>query len=85
MIMFNIEQYLKRFSKNLNSLEGDKIKILEVVKKYTKIEINISNLEIKNYVVFIKTNAVGKNQIFLNKNKILEEIMSENIKIVDIK
>ena len=83
--MFNIEQYLKRFSKNLKSLEGDKIKILEVVKKHTKIEINISNLEIKNYVVFIKTNAVGKNQIFLNKNKILEEINSDNIKIVDIK
>ncbi len=83
--MFNIEQYLKRFSKNLYSIEDNKLKILEIVRNYTKLNIDISDLEVKNYIVFIKTSAVGKNQLFLNKAKIISEINSLNIKIIDIK
>ncbi len=83
--MFNIEQYLKRFSRNLFSIEENKVKILEIVRNYTKLNLNISDLELKNYIVFVRTNAVGKNQIFLNKTKILEEISKQNIKVVDIK
>jgi hypothetical protein len=83
--MFNIEQYLKRFSKNLSSVEDNKSKVIEIINKYSKIKTTFSDIEIKNYIVFVKTNAVGKNQLFLNKTKILEEIKSENINIIDIR
>lgn len=83
--MFNIEQYLKRFSKNISSIEDNKSKVIEIIKKYTKINVDFSDIEIRNYVVFIKTNAVGKNQLFVNKSKILEEVNNEKIKITDIR
>lgn len=83
--MFNIEKYLQRFSKNLSLIGEDKEKIIEVINKYTKINIKTSDVEIKDYKIKINTSTVGKNQIFLFKNKIIDEINSTlNVKVVDI-
>jgi len=32
---------------------------------------------LKNNIIYIKTNPVVKNEIFLNKNKILEEVKKQ--------
>lgn len=84
--MFNIDKYLQRFSKGIDSLEFNKAKIVEIINKYTNLKIDSSNVEIKDYIVVVNTSAVGKNQIFIYKKKILDEINSIiSTKVVDIK
>lgn len=84
--MFNIEQYLKRFSKGIASIELNKTKIIEIINKHTNISVDSSKVEIKDYKVIVDTSAVGKNQIFLNKRKILDDIkVITGINIIDIK
>lgn len=84
--MFNIDRYLQKFSKNLNSLESDKKKIVDIINKNTNLKLEVSSIEIKNYVVIVETTRVGKSQLFINKNKILGEISGcVGTKISDIK
>ncbi len=84
--MFNIDKYLQKFSKGIASLEFNKSKIIEIINKHTHLGIDSSQVEIKDYSLIVSTNAVGKNQIFIYKQKILEEINSSiNTKVVDIK
>lgn len=84
--MFNIEQYLKRFSKGIVSLELNKEKIVDIINKHTHLSLNSKDVEIKDFKINVQTSGVGKSQLFLNKNKILEEIKtSTDIKVVDIK
>ena len=81
--MFNIDKYLKKISKNLYTEEENKNKIIEIVKNITGINLELSDIEIKNYNIFIKTNHIGKSQLFLNKKALLEEIkysIDKNIK-----
>ena len=83
--MFNIDQYLKRFSKKINSLDFDKEKIVEVVNNITKINIKKEEIEIKDYKIYIKTTTVGKNQLFIYKKQILDKIKSStNSQFIDI-
>ncbi len=84
--MFNIEQYLKKFSKNIQTLEGNKEKITLIINKYTKLNVESSCVEIKDYKIIVDTNSIGKSQLFLNKNKIIEEIKSTlDQTVIDIK
>ncbi len=84
--MFNISQFLERFSKEVKNSESNKIQISEIIKKTTGIDIKTGDIEIKEYIVFIKSNPSVLNKIFINKEKILSEFaVSTNIKIVDIK
>ncbi len=74
--MFNIDHYLKRFSKKINSIDFDKEKIVEVVNSFTKLNIKKEDIEVKDFKIYIKTSLVGKNQLFIYKNKLLEGIKS---------
>lgn len=84
--MFNIDRYLKRFTKNLDSLEFEKENILEILKKHTNLTLNKTDIEIKDYKILVNTSMAGKNQIFIKKNLILDEIKSSvGVKVIDIK
>lgn len=85
--MFNINKYLEKLSKNISSTENQKKRILEIIEKDTNLNFNIEDIEIKNYIIYIKTSLAIKNKIFIYKNKIIEDVTSvlPNIKIVDIK
>ena len=84
--MFNISSFLEKFSKNIQNTELHKEKILEIIEKQTQIKISPQDLEIKDYIIFIKSSPAIKNKIFIFKNKILEEIsVSVPVKIIDIK
>lgn len=84
--MFNIEKYLEKFSKDVRNAELHKTKIIEIIEKHTQLLILPKNLEIKDYIIYIKDSPAVKNKIFINKGKILEEITtSVPIKVVDIK
>lgn len=83
--MFNIEQYLKRFSKKINSLDFDKEKIVEIINNLTKLSVNKNDIEIKDFKVYIKTTSIGKNQLFIYKKQILDKIKSStNTNFIDI-
>ena len=84
--MFNISSFLDKFSKNLKSSELYKKQILEIVEKQTQINIPPEEMEIKDYIVYVKSSPAVKNKIFIYKNKILEDInMTIPIKIVDMR
>lgn len=84
--MFNIQRYLEKFSKNIKSIEIYKKQILEIIEKNAQISIPSNEIEIKNYIVYIKSSPAVKNKLFIYKNKILEEIsVSLPTKIIDIR
>lgn len=84
--MFNISSFLQKFSKNVADAEFHKKQISEVIEKHTQINISTSDVEIKDYVIYIKSSPAVKNKIFIYKEKILEDIgLSTNIKIVNVR
>lgn len=84
--MFNIQKYLEKFSKNINSIELYKKEIIEVIKKNTQIKLSLEDFEIRDCVINFKGSPAVKNKIFIYKNKILEDIKTSIPgKIVDIK
>lgn len=84
--MFNIQKYLERFSKNLNSIDLHKKQILETIKNNTGIEIQSDDVELKELVLLVKASPGVKNKLFIYKSKILLEIGEKTgLKILDIK
>ncbi len=84
--MFNIEKFLNKFTKEIKSTESNKNIILDVIKKHTQIELQLNDVEIKDYQVVLKASPAVLNKIFIYKQKILDELgTSLPIKIVDIK
>ena len=84
--MFNINDYLKKFSKDFKDAERHKLEILEIIEKNTQIKISSEELEIKDYVIYIKSSPAVKNKLFIYKSKILEDISTSiSVRIVDIR
>ena len=84
--MFNISNFLEKFSKNIKLAELYKKQIIEVIERQTQIKISPKDLEIKNVVVYIKSSPAIKNKIFIYKTELLKEIESlVSTKITDIK
>jgi hypothetical protein len=85
--MFNISSFLQKFSQNIFSLEEQKKQISEIIEKHTQINFPKEAIEIKNYIIYLKTSPATANKVFIYKNKILEEISQQipNLKITNIK
>ncbi|MFA5888739.1 MAG: hypothetical protein WCW47_00850 [Candidatus Paceibacterota bacterium] len=85
--MFNIKNYLEKFSRRLYSSEEQKKKILEIIEKHTQIILSLEEMEIKNYIIHLKTSPAVLNKIFIYKSKILEDVTLQvkDLKIIDIK
>ena len=83
----NIDKFLEKFRKALNQQEGYKDVVVEVIKNCTGIEIERENIKIKKETLFLNVNSYIRSEIFLYKNKLLEEfkikIIGRNVK--DIK
>ncbi len=84
--MFNISNYLQKLTKNLNSTEFLKRSILSIIYKQTNLTFEEGDIEIKNYILNIKSSLAQKNKIFLYKQSILEDIEKTlETKIIDIR
>ncbi len=84
--MFSIDKFLDKFSKTILSSENTKTVIIEIINKHTGIVISKEDFEIKNYIVVINSSPGVKNKIFINKEKIITDILKETSeKIVDLK
>ena len=82
----NISKFLEKFSKNILTDELYKKQIVEIIEKQTQLNISTSDVEIRNYTLYVKASPAVKNKIFIYKNKILEEISATlTTKVVDIR
>lgn len=71
----NIEGFLERFKNLKTSEKFNKEETLNVINKITNIELVNENIEIRGGVLYIKiSDPVIRSQIFLYKEKIIEEI-----------
>ena len=83
--MFNIDKFLEKISKSLNSSELNKKQILEIINKEVELSLDRGAIEIKNNIIYLKTFPAARNKIFIEKNKIIDQISKLSIKILDIK
>ncbi len=83
--MFDISKYLEKFKVLKNSKFFLRDLVVESIKKITDININPKNIDVKEGLVRISDKPIVKNEIFIKKFKILEEINSKtDKKIQDI-
>jgi len=82
----HIKTFFKRFKHLSPPHETIKKTTQESIKKILNKEIPLKNITVSQYTVFINESTVFKNEIFLNKEKILEFISKEvGNKVKDIK
>ncbi len=84
--MFNIGNFLNKFSKKIQTLELDIENVLRVIEDKTGLKISLNNIEIKNNTVYIQASPAIKNKIFIFKQGIIDEINKNlQVKIIDIR
>lgn len=84
--MFNISIYLDRF-KNLESKSFNfnlKKIIIDSLNKVLKIDLSKGDVDVKNGIIHLKVNPVVRNEIFINKTKIIEELGVNKVIIKNI-
>lgn len=77
--MFNIEQYLKKFSLRINDVSGKKIAVIKILQETSGVTILKEDLEIKESVLYVKAKPIIKNQLFLKREKILPLLKEQGI------
>lgn len=82
--MFNISIYLDKFKDIESKSSSLKNIIIDSISKVLKININKKDMEVKNGIIYLKVNPVIRNEIFINKTKITEELNLKNLAIKGI-
>jgi hypothetical protein len=85
--MNNIGSFFDKF-KSFALVELRKREVVsKVIENLTKHKLNLKDISIKEGIINIKSNSVLKNEIFIKKTKIIEEIKkaSPELKVKDIK
>lgn len=78
--MIEIKDLLLRWSNIILSKEVKKESVKNTIEEVLKIEIQTSDIEIKNNTVYLNIKPIYKNEIFLNQEKInkkLEETLGK--------
>jgi len=79
--MKKISQYLKKFQKLTPPDIFIKKSLQKLIQEELGITIDLKNIEYKNNTIFIRTNPLIKNEIFLKKNLILRKLNTEAEKV----
>ncbi len=83
--MFDIGKYLDKFKKMSESRDFLRNTVAESIKEICRIEIDPKKIDIKSGIVRISEKPIIKNEIFIKKAKILENLAKKTeSKIVDI-
>jgi len=72
--MFNIEQYLKKFSLRIDDVTLQKEKVILIFKDRLNVVISKEDIEIKNSMLTLKLRPIIRSELMLKKEKILEEL-----------
>ena len=70
----HIENFLKKFKKITPPDDFIKKQIIKSIDKKTGIKINNKQITYKNNIIYIKTKQEERSFIFLNKEKIIEDL-----------
>lgn len=82
MELSGIGDYLEIYRKRLFSAEDQKNVIIQAIQRVSGVIINEDDVVIKKSVVIIKTDSVTRNQLFIYKQKILEEIQKTSSRFI---
>ena len=86
MELTGIQGFLEAYRKRLNLQQDDREAIVAAIIRASGVMLTVGALTINKGVITVKTDAVTRNQLFLYKTKILEEIKKSSQKpIFDIK
>lgn len=78
--------YIEQLLGKLQQKEVVKKRIAEIILSITKVPIEPKNISAKNGVLFIKESGMRKQEIVINKEKIIEQIQKETRSLfLDIK
>ncbi|MBU0722924.1 hypothetical protein KJ973_02125 [Patescibacteria group bacterium] len=74
MALNSLSSFLDRFKKFTSPNKVTHEAIIKVLYNTLGIKLNKSAINIKNQILYIKTNSVIKNEIFLHKEQILQNL-----------
>jgi len=77
--MFNINDYLKKFSKRMGEVSSVKEYVIEVIQKTTKASLKKDDIEIKEGTLFLKVKPIVRSEVFLKKEAILKLLEERGI------
>ena len=83
--MFNISDFLQKFSKNISTQESQTKIICDAVLKHTGIILDPKNIKIQNAILYLQISPAEKSKIFICKKQIINDIIKMQIKITDIR
>lgn len=78
--MFNIGNFLEKFKNITPPDKFVKDVLISVVKETTNIDIEKDNIDVRNGTIFISVDPIIKNEIFLKKGEVLENLR-EKLKV----
>lgn len=83
----HITKFLDKFKKILFEKEEINKKIIEIISKHTSFTVEKNSVKIKNTIVYVQCTPIFKNEILINKNKILNSFKEEisNYNLTDIR
>ncbi len=77
--MFNLDKFLDKFKKLKPPDDEIKTNLIIIIKNKINFSINRKDISFKNNIIYIKTKSIIKNEIFINKYKILN-LLNNNLK-----
>ena len=83
--MLNIKEFFEKFSKIQKDVILSKQKVADVIKKISGVDIDQTKIRFENGILRLDINPVLKNEIFMHKNKILNEFKLNTLSIKDIR
>ncbi|MDO8575154.1 MAG: hypothetical protein Q7R78_00425 [bacterium] len=84
--MFNINNYLKKFTFVENKDKKVKVLLIEVVKNSINLNLEEKNISLNNNIIYIKASPAIKSLIFIKKENILSSLREKTDFIIkDIK
>ena len=85
MQLSNIQQFLEVYRKRLFKAEDERNTIINSIKNISGVTLLESQIIIKKGILSIHADSITRNQLFLYKTKIIEELKKgEGIKIFNI-
>lgn len=72
--MLEIKDLLNRFSKIIETGEGNKKFITETIREITGISIETEDITVKNGIISLKIKPIYKNEIFIKKDQIFSKL-----------
>jgi hypothetical protein len=82
--MADLSYYLLKFKTLLRSSEYEREAAFDVLSRMKLCE-KKEELELKRGVLYVKTSAIAKNELYIQKKNVLEILRREGVRITDLK